>query len=383
MSTATSPSPVAAPTLESLATPPAATTSLRKSHANNFDFLRIFLACLVVVSHSFVLSQGTEENEPMRRLTPQLITFGSIAVNGFFIISGFLITQSWEASVGVLDYFVKRIARIYPAFIVACIVGLFIIPKLSIGTWWNEGSPSPKMAVFDVLRLRGVWNVKALPDNPFPFITNGSLWTISYEFLCYVGVAILGLLTLLRRRGVLLTLFAASLVLTYLYDSQTLTWEWKKPWTFFGTITIWARFAPMYLAGMVFYVFRDRIPLNLPLAIVAAALLAGVAFVPHTWCVALPTLGAYLIFWFAFCPAIRLHRTAAWGDFSYGVYLFSFPLQQLIVTWFGGRIHWSTLLAISLPGSILVAALSWHLVERWPLDWAKRWAKRRRLAKAA
>src|SRR5258705_9890366 len=93
---------------------------------NNFGLLRLILALLVVFSHSYSLAWGSEDAEPLMRLTHGRLGFASLAVNGFFVLSGFLVTHSFLRSRGFFDYLKKRILRIYPGFIAVSLIGVVI-----------------------------------------------------------------------------------------------------------------------------------------------------------------------------------------------------------------------------------------------------------------
>ena len=142
-----------------------------------------------------------------------------------------------------------------------------------------------------------------------------------------------------------------------MYGSR-LTWLYGYP-------GFWPRVMADFLAGVVFYVYRDRIVLSWPWLIAATlGLLAfGVAlptlkFLP----LAVPVLGAYVLFFVAYSPLGRLQHFASRGDFSYGLYLYAFPIQQLLIKAFRPYLH--PLTPDGLGGRTLAAAvLSWRLVE--------------------
>jgi peptidoglycan/LPS O-acetylase OafA/YrhL len=288
---------------------------------NNFDFLRFFLAALVIFSHSFALLSGTDATEPLARLTRGQLPSGHLAVDFFFVISGFLITHSALRS-GLFDYLRKRAARIYPGFIVAALFCFLVVAP------------------------------------------------ISYEAWCYVGVALLAATTLLARRRLLLAVFIASLAASTLFAVYQLRPGAGILGVIFGSPRLWARLLPCYLAGMVFYLYRDRMPLSATLAVICAVALAAGARIPHALAPLVPTVATYLLFYFAFHPAVRLDRWAHRGDFSYGIYLYAFPLQQLLILYipflrtkplFYGPM---LLFALALPLSVACGALSWHLAEK-------------------
>jgi hypothetical protein len=99
--------------------------------SNNFDFCRFWLAVLVIFSHSFALAEGDERHELMGLLTSRQLSSGRFAVCCFFAISGFLISHSWLRSTTAMSFLWKRIKRIYPAFVVAVVLGAFVISPIA------------------------------------------------------------------------------------------------------------------------------------------------------------------------------------------------------------------------------------------------------------
>jgi peptidoglycan/LPS O-acetylase OafA/YrhL len=133
---------------------------------------------------------------------------------------------------------------------------------------------------------------------------------------------------------------------------------------------MWARVLPMFLVGMLLATVRDRLPVNEWVALACLAVLAVAAQIPYAWPPALAIAGAYLLFYCAYTPRVRLWRATSWGDPSYGMYLLSFPIQQLIVRQYthepaARAMSPYLLFGVSLPLSLIAGYLSWHLVERW------------------
>jgi len=332
---------------------------------NNFDFLRFALASLVVLSHAYPLATGTEHDEPLAQLTRGQLTFGALAVDGFFVISGFLVLQSWRRDPRVVSFLRKRILRIYPGFLVAAVLGAFLIAPA------YRSLPHPPIDadffgrfVFDALRLEADVPWPSFDGNPAPGTVNGSLWSIPYEAWCYVLVLVAGLLALDGRRGLVAGVFALFLVVGFVFEWRHLTPGGRILGQIFGYPPLWARLLPFFLAGMTFLAWQDRIPMTARGAAAALVALVIAARVPHGMTIALPTAGAYLLFWCAFRPIPRLSQFAARGDFSYGIYLFSFPILQIVIHYAGKSWPPLLLFAIGWPLSLLAAALSWHLVEK-------------------
>lgn len=331
---------------------------------NNFDFLRFALAALVIFSHSFALLSGSDATEPLHRLTRGQIASGELAVNGFFILSGFLVTHSWVKVPLLLPFFKKRISRIYPGFAVLTILStLFLIP---VACEIPVRSLPPGLLgrqALSMLTLRAYEPPGAFPGNAVHAL-NGSLWSIPIEAWCYVGVVVLGLLGLIRGRKGVAVLLAGALALSLVFLIWNLNPGLKFVGAIFGWPRLWVRMLPYFLSGMVFYLYRDRIRYTPRGALIAFVALIAAIFVPHGWAIAGPLAGAYVLFWLGFSPSIRLHEWAKRGDFSYGMYLYAFPLQQLIIHWVRPS-HPLLLFALSLPASVAMGALSWHGVEKW------------------
>jgi peptidoglycan/LPS O-acetylase OafA/YrhL len=333
---------------------------------NNFDIIRMALAILVIFSHSYPLATGSELREPFNILTRHQATGGHIAVDLFFIISGFLIAASYERSKTIWSYLKKRIYRIYPAFIVAMILSALIIVPASGGHVVGGSSPAGLLDfVAHTLRLTEFSYTGVFHGNPFPDVLNGSTWSIAFEFWCYIGVILLGTTGMLRSNRVLTALFLISIAISVLFSVYHWTPSGKLLGRIFGYPPFWARLLPMYVSGIVLYRLRDRLSLKTSWIAVACAGLVAAALLPHGWPLLFPVVGGYLVLVLAFHPAIRLHNWNRFGDFSYGTYLYGFPVEQLVTRWLGASVsHWK-LFFIAAPVAVGCAIVSWHLVEKW------------------
>ena len=177
---------------------------------NNFGALRLFFACLVIFSHSPSILTGNRVSEP--HFGP--MTLGELAVDGFFLISGYLITKSFVASAGVVEYLKKRIQIIYPGFLVNGLVCIFVLISPLVGAGAAVFHlPKILEAFFRLLVLEIRSFPGIFPNMPVPAI-NGSAWTIPYEFRCYILVAVLGFVGPYRRLrfGLLIAAFASLIV---------------------------------------------------------------------------------------------------------------------------------------------------------------------------
>jgi peptidoglycan/LPS O-acetylase OafA/YrhL len=326
--------------------------SLRR---NNFDVIRLVLAVLVIFSHSYPLATGSESEEPFAVFTRAQTTAGAMAVDLFFVISGFLIARSFARSSSIWSYMGKRFRRIYPGFITVSLLSALVICR---------GRISPADFILQTARLQEFGHGTLFPGNPFPDVLNGSLWSIQYEFWCYIGLALLGLTGLLRQKSFLLSLFLLSLAASFLFRIH----NWRPGGGFaghiFGYPPYWVRLLPLFMAGVIFNAYADRISLNWKVAVFLMFVIVVSAVRPYWWTIIFPLAGTYLIMWLAFHPRIEMHGFANQGDLSYGTYLYAFPIQQTVVHLAGRGITPLALFLYATPVALLFAFLSWHLVEK-------------------
>lgn len=335
---------------------------------NGFDSLRLLFAVLVILSHSFPLTLGSNATEPLARLaaTPLLpldeMTLGSIAVWAFFIISGFLITKSWQRSNSAWSYLKKRFQRIYPGFIVAVSVCALIQAVFA-----DAGKfPLPGFANFVIhtVRLQIFDNLPIFRGNPAPDVLNGSLWSVQYEFWCYIGILVLGVCGLLKNSRWLLSIFVVVVACHAWIDYRRWLPGGMLLGQIFGYPLFWTRVLPFFLAGMYFALNENKVELRRSYAIASAICLILATPFPYLPYIVYPICGAYLLMYMAYwAPVVNLNL-GRWGDFSYGTYLYAFPVQQLIIYAAKGRIAPLTLFALATPVSIGLGALSWFFVER-------------------
>jgi peptidoglycan/LPS O-acetylase OafA/YrhL len=338
---------------------------------NNFGALRILLAVAVVFSNSFLLGNGVTDADPMKRFNHHQAITGHVAVDLFFIMSGYLVALSLMRDRSLGRYFLHRIRRVYPGFILAAVFSFLVVLPLAGGTI----IPPPHLGatgdfVYRTLRLGWPTYAGAFHTNPFPDEVNQSLWSIPYGFWCYILAAVLSVIGVLRRPRIL----AALLVLAIAFGVWALAAHYfPAPHLALATVGypgMWARLLPMFLSGLLLATVKERVPVKGWIAVVALAVMAIAAQIPYAWAPMMPVAGAYLLFFAAYTPKIRLWRATAWGDPSYGTYLLSFPIQQLIVRHHMHGVAGQTmspylLFAVSLPISLAAGYASWHLVERW------------------
>ena len=344
-----------------------------------FELLRLVLASGVVVWHALVMTAASEAE--VRASPLWLIGWGVVPM--FFVLSGFLVTQS-ALRLSRRDYLLNRIARIVPALAVDIVLCALLIGPLFTVLPLGDYLRAPEFARY-FLNIVG-WVHYFLPgvfegSNVGPTV-NGSLWTVPYELGCYGVMALLVTVGMLRGGGRMLLLVGGWLVAALVIGSSLQ----PLPATFGGHVVNFlfvqqgARLVPFFLAGSAIYLVQARLPFDGLIAMAAAAaLLAGTLLVDGgTWWASplVPLLTcapmAYLVVYLGLSRLPRppsLHH----GDYSYGIYLYHFPLLQVIMALYPVAAWWQ-LLGLAVVPVIGVAMLSWHAVERPALALRRRFS---------
>ncbi len=343
---------------------------------NAFGFFRFVLAALVIVSHSYPI--GGFGHDPLEILTRGRLSLGLLAVAMFFVLSGFLITRSaLHKSIG--RFLWHRFLRLFPGYWVCLIVSAFVLAPMVCQIEYSHAyrifaAPydSPQLYFtrnFAILHLNhwsisGVMNIspqsigRTLHQNPFPFVFNGSIWTLPYELICYLSVAVLAVVGLLKHaRRVLLLLFVADWALYAL--------NWLAPSMFHDLFPFRCMaelvMLPLYfLAGTICFLYRKKIVFS-PTRLGLSALVLVCALSNRWFGVVAPIALPYLFFWLA-CK-MPLYRFDARGDYSYGLYIYAFPIEQTLAFFRVQTDGFATYLTCALLLSMLFAILSYRLIE--------------------
>jgi peptidoglycan/LPS O-acetylase OafA/YrhL len=324
---------------------------------NNFDVIRFVAASLVIFSHAYAVS-GHPGEEPLAGKS-SFITFGSLAVEIFFVISGYLVTQSLMRQRHLLTFAEARCLRIFPALIVCCALSAFLMGPLAtslpIGAYFTDHQ-TWLYFVGNASLTNLQWFLPSVFDkNTLKGVVNGSLWTLPTEFKMYIVVFVFGLLTLLFKRWRQQLIGCVALgYIVYCFSTQS------------AQLADHTQADPrvlvvLFLFGMVFHAWRAIVPISATLAVLlwgALLLLRGTSLASLIYYIAL----TYSIFVIAFDENFRLHHFAKHGDFSYGLYLYGFPVKQMVAFTFGAMGATSMFL-IAFPITLLFAWLSWRYVE--------------------
>lgn len=399
---------------------------------NSFTFLRLLFALLVVYGHAYVL--GGFGEEPSMLWTGRHIAGREIAVQGFFILSGFLIAKSLADSPSLWRFACHRIFRIVPALWVYLGLMVFVLapwltdlryPGLSYGELLtaSKASPLDYLAKNWAIQTESYQIVPLFAGNTYRYNVNGSLWSVHVEVTFYLLAALAVMARQLSRPMAILlsaVILIGSAALGYISDAAsesgkslglavafssmtaaflaaTCLWRllvrpgWGVP-VLFGLIylgailsaavptwpqsvprnlhfllppftmsALWHPTALAFLGGMMCWRFRDHLRWDWRLFALGLALLVAGAWL-RAWNLVMPIAMPYCALYLAArLPFRGLERM---GDYSYGIYIFSFPIQQLLIEWGVHRHGVGVLIAASMAASIVAGAISWFVIEK-------------------
>ncbi|MGG6461376.1 acyltransferase family protein [Solilutibacter silvestris] len=327
------------------------------ANRDNFLPLRHLAAAMVIYGHAYALTRHAPgDADLVQRFMPGYYA-GSLAVFFFFAISGYLVTLSLLRQPSILRYARNRVVRIWPAYI-ACI----LFCALVLGPAWTTLSPSVYLhdkatwhfVLGNAVPKSFVWNLPGVfATNPYPNVVNGSLWSLAVEVRWYLWLGILAALTLVRRRAAF-TAIAAAWILWC-------AWQW---WHGVPDARDVRALGCIFLGGGVCAVWRDRLKIT-HVGMAGLIVLAAIAH-DSRWFGPIAAIAAlHFCLWAAYrLPALPWPRRIDW---SYGLFLYGFPVEQSIAAW-NPAIAPLAMLPLALAGAAILAALSWHAIERPLLD---------------
>lgn len=340
-----------------------------------FDLVRLSLAVMVLCVHSSLLAPGADKAAPLFPGAPiGQWAFDWVPVPAFFALSGFLVAASAER-LKLFDFLANRALRIAPALAVQVALAALVLGPLLTTLPLSAYFADPKLWSY-LLNLVGLVHYE-LPglfaSNPEPLVVNGSIWTVPHELFCYALLAALVAVGAFRSRRLLalavVGLFAVSIMIAETRaHGAALPYGDRLEYLFVTRGA--AKLVPMFLLGVVIHRFRHAIAWSGGVAAFAGgALVCLMSFGAPGWAadpvfnaVAGPLL-AYLVVWAGLNPAFEV-KALKGRDYSYGVYLYGFPLQQAILTAFPHIASKALFFALSLAAAGATAALSWRFVEK-------------------
>lgn len=318
-------------------------------YTNNFDFLRFLAASSIIFSHCFALSLGYSNVF----LFDWHLLVGQTGLATLLVISGYLISQSWEKKPQIKQFFWKRSLRIVPGLLLSISMILLIIGPLntnfSIQEYFESLTSLSTWMAVPFYNNGGV--IGLFTDNPVTYV-NAPLWTIPVEFGLYILVAVLGVIGMMKKRYIMLPfILITALAWLSFYENPVL----NK-----------IRFAVYFFIGSFLYLNRDRIKYRWwigALLIIPVILSAGTKLMFLFAFIAIP----YIVILVAYAKIPYLSEFGRMGDPSYGMYIYAYPIQQTILN-FWPSIQIGQFIAATFVCVIPLAYLSWHLVEKKALS---------------
>ncbi len=342
-----------------------------------FDFARIGLALSVLFIHCSLLGLGGPDaaSQPLFPGSPMARwAFDAWPLPMFFALSGFLVAASAERlSVG--QFLINRALRILPALSVEIVLSALVLGPLLTSVALGQYFSDPRFFSY-FLNILGNIHYE-LPglflSNPQPGIVNGSLWTVPHEISCYAILTACLVVGLFRRRHLMLlatlALFGLSIAI-YLCDRFGVVLPHHQQLVYIFVTRGAARLVPLFLTGILFYQYREMIPHKAGIAIAAiGSYIAACFFGSPDWaanpifCVLTAPAFAYVVAYVGLSPAFSI-KALGHGDYSYGIYLYGYPLQQAMIQLMPWLKSTAAFFLLSAFAASVMAAFSWHMIEK-------------------
>jgi peptidoglycan/LPS O-acetylase OafA/YrhL len=338
-------------------------SNFTKGRDNNFNLIRFFAALLVLITHSFAIVTGDVNQEPFRASLG--ISLGTVAVDIFFITSGFLVTASLLTRKSLVDFVLARFLRIFPALWVMLGITFFgglWLTSLTLSEFLTDSTVYKYFLKCSTL-LFGV--AHTLPgvfhDNPYPAAINGSLWTMPNELRMYATLAIVWFVLSYTRidklKGLKIFVVSVTIIVALVLFFINFSYESSK-------VTRFLELFFMFFIGASYYVLKEYIVLKFDLFVLFLAVILVSGFVSfEVFNVCYKILIPYVLFCLVYLPKGYIRNFNQFGDYSYGIYIYAFPVQQSTVMFFPDySIAQVTIISILI--TLTLAIISWHKLEK-------------------
>lgn len=331
-------------------------------HHNNFDFIRVVAAFCVIISHQFALA-GLREPAVL-----DVHSLGGLGVLVFFSISGYLVSKSWEADPNALRFLLKRFLRIWPGLAVVILLTALVLGPLVSKLPLRDYYAHPLIGEYLknlTFNLRDELSLSFV-GNALPGAVNGSIWTIPIEVKCYALLGLLGVTGVLRYRWVVLTLTVLAVIAYAVVEPRgdkivaALSWRPEQRFAL--------EFGLFFFAGVLLHKLDVQSSVKRQRWVLALCWgAATMAYALHRPLLSLWLALPITILVFGTASTAYIRRTGRFGDVSYGLYLYAFPVQQTLFWLYQDKLSWLELLALVSAVTWCLAFASWHLVEKMAL----------------
>lgn len=338
-------------------------SNLTQGRDNNFNLIRFIAASLVLVSHSFPIAQGPGTYYPLGELLNT--HWGAIAVDVFFIASGFFIAASFNYKSSLTSFVMARTLRIFPALILMTILTVLILGPVftsyTLADYFNHTQTLKYLLSNTTLvsgieyQLPGVFS-----DNPYKETVNGSLWTLIYEIKMYLLLAIfLSVLAYFKKSIKIIphidkTLFIILILIALCLHLANHFLGFQKGEGL--------KLFTMFFMGSLYFILKDKIPINSKIGITLILILLLSVINKNAFFVVYTLTLSYIVFYIAYIPKGKIRNFNKLGDYSYGIYIYAFPIQQMVANLSPGCSALE-LMTLSYIGTLIMSILSWHIIE--------------------
>jgi peptidoglycan/LPS O-acetylase OafA/YrhL len=333
--------------------------ALSKGRPTGFDYLRLGLSISVVCMHSAITSKGLEADialwmSPLRPLIRMTLPM-------FFALSGFLVAGSLFRSASLVQFLGLRVIRIYPALIIEVVLSALLLGPLLTTVPLASYFESPVFGLY-LMNVSGdihYFLPGVFENNPYPNIVNAQLWTVPVELGCYISLSALTIVGV-KKRFWIAPAVTLMMMLGY-FLARLIKFHGQLPFIVGGIPGF--LLVVCFVCGVSLYVYRDRLPWSRSLCAIsgiASLLLVGV--VPYGEYIVVPVVSYFTVCLGA--TNVRKLGILKGADYSYGIFLYGFVIQQTVVFLCPWAREWWVNILLCVPLAAAVAALSWHLIEK-------------------
>jgi peptidoglycan/LPS O-acetylase OafA/YrhL len=334
--------------------------------SNNFNFIRLIVAISVQISHSISLSY-IKQDDAVVKLTRGIYSCSHLGVATLFIISGYVITNSAFHSKSWKSFLWKRVLRLIPGLLIVLLFCAFILGPIVTSEplyFYFSSKETYRFLSFVFLYIQKYSLPGVFENNPISAI-NGSLWTLAYEFTLSILVMFGFLFGILKKRKLVLCLWILFLTFRIYLGNMYFWYSYAAPFTLNLNMLYVFEWSFYFLSGMLVFLYRDLniIKLKMLIILFCSYILATSLKKKYILYILNYILVPYLVFYLSFIPG-KLNSISQFGDFSYGIYIYAFPVQQTLIYFLGAEIPVNLNILLYIIATFPLAVASWFFIEQ-------------------